>query len=370
MKSFYTAILKPLCLAVSIAGLISIANLANAQKATVAIPIGIGNPCNAASSDSVKYFDYNSGTNVLTHRSRCQPKLAAPGFSDNLSTISFNPFDGQLYFTQIALVSGIYNSYTYRWLPTACPGPGNLAVYRTFPNQFVASIEFDPATGLGYQINFVDTTGVPASNPDATGNVGQYSSGAIVNGNPAIAYYDVTNGNLKYVRSKDAVGNDWNTPVTVVNPNNIGQYVSMTIVNGNPAISYYDVTNGDLVYVRATDANGTAWGTPVNVETANNVGQFTSLTVVNGNPAISYFDVTNNDLRYVRATDASGTAWGTPVAVATAGTVGQYTSMKIVNGNPAISYYDIGNGNLMYVRATDVSGTAWGAPELWKQLIT
>jgi hypothetical protein len=128
-----------------------------AQKATVAIPIGIGFTCDQAftSRDSVKYFDYNSVSNIITHRSNCQPTLASPGFSAWLATISYNPYDGYLYFTQIANVGGTYNSYVYRWLPTTCPNLATLPVYQTFLNQFVAGVDFDPATGLGYQVNFV-----------------------------------------------------------------------------------------------------------------------------------------------------------------------------------------------------------------------
>ncbi len=142
-------------------GFLSFAGHLKAQNATVAIPVGIGSPCGASgtSKDSVKYFNYNSTTNVLTHRSLCKPILASPGFSDVFASITYNPFDTYLYFTQIAQVSGIYNSYTYRWLPTTCPNPGSLPVYKTFPNQFVAGVEFDPATGLAYQINFVDVGG-------------------------------------------------------------------------------------------------------------------------------------------------------------------------------------------------------------------
>jgi len=362
MKKFYFSPFTKYRIFILLVVLLSFAAQLNAQRATVAIPVGIGSPCGVTGSlkDSVKYFNYNSGTKTLTTKSICQPILAAPGFSDNLATITFNPFDGYLYFTQIKLVGGIYNSYTYRWLPTSCPNPGPLPVYKTFINQFVAGVEFDPATGLGYQINFVDSTGIPSVSPDATNNVGQYTSGAVVNGTPAISYYDVTNGDLKYVRATDASGTVWGTPATVSSAGNVGQYTSLAIVNGNPAIAYYDVTNGDLKYVRAADASGTVWGVPVTVEATNIVGQFASLTVVNGNPAISYYDVTNTDLRYVRASDANGTAWGLPVAFSSIANVGQYTSMAIVNGNPAISYYDVTNGDLAYIRAADVNGTAWG----------
>jgi hypothetical protein len=198
--------------------------------------------------------------------------------------------------------------------------------------------------------------------PDTTGTVGQNTSLVVINGSPAISYFDVTNGNLKYVRATDASGTAWGTPISIDTAGNVGQYTSLAVVNGNPAISYFDVTNGDLKYVRATDANGTAWGAPISIDTAGIVGRYTSLAVVNGNPAISYFDVTNFDLKYVRATDASGTAWGAPISIDTVGNVGQYTSLAVVNGNPAISYFDLTNFDLKYVRATDANGTAWGAP--------
>ena len=131
-----------------------------AQQATVSIPVGIGAPCDQNSSktyDSLKYFNFNGNINELSTRSICDPILSIvapwPGFSSILASITFNPHDQYLYFTQIAKVGAVYNSYTYRWLPTICPGVA-VPVYQTFNNQFVAGVEFDAATGLAYQINF------------------------------------------------------------------------------------------------------------------------------------------------------------------------------------------------------------------------
>lgn len=368
MRNLYNLTLKKVRLFISIV-LVSAGSISSAaaQNATASLPVALGSPCNVSfsstSNDSVKLFNYNAATNTLTHNSRCQPILAAPNFRDDLTGITYNPFDGNYYLQRIALASGIYNTYIFRWNPTTCPGPAPLSPYATFLNQFVVGLEFDPATGLAYQLNFIDTTGVPSSVVDATNNVGQYSSGVVLStGVPAMAYFDATNNDLKYARAKDPDGTDWYPAITVTSPTAIGNYVSIAIVNGNPAITYYDNTGGNLMYVRATDAAGTAWAAPVTVEAANNVGQFTSLAVVNGNPAISFYDITNGDLRYIRATDANGTAWGAGVAVATAGNVGQYSSLKVVNGNPAIAYYSVTGSDIIYVRATDVNGAAWGAP--------
>ena len=109
-------------------------------------------------------------------------------------------------------------------------------------------------------------------------------------------------------------------PIPTVNPNlgtggNIGKFSSLQIVNGNPAVCYYDGTRANLVYVRAIDASGTVWGTPLTLDITGDVGQYCSLQIVNGNPAVSYYDATNGDLKFVRATDASGTAWSAPVKI-------------------------------------------------------
>ncbi|MCB1208644.1 MAG: choice-of-anchor D domain-containing protein, partial [Verrucomicrobiales bacterium] len=199
-----------------------------------------------------------------------------------------------------------------------------------------------------------------------TSTRGDYTSLAVVNGKPAISYYDVTNGDLKYVIANDASASTWGTPVTVDATGDVGQYTSLAVVDGKPAISYYDVTNGDLKYVIANDASGSTWGTPISLDTAINSGQYASLAVVDGNPAISYHDFDNGDLKYVRANTASGTLvgdWGTPQTLDSTGIVGQFTSLLVVNGNPAISYYYPNNADLKYVRADDASGTSWGAQQ-------
>jgi hypothetical protein len=191
-------------------------------------------------------------------------------------------------------------------------------------------------------------------------DVGKFASLAVVDGNPAIAYFDDTNDDLKYVRASDAAGSSWGTPVTVDSGGDVGSYASLAVVDGNPAIAYYG--NGDLMYVRATDAAGSSWGTPVTVDSGGTVGLYASLAVVNGNPAIAYYDTTNDDLKYVRATDAAGSSWGTPVTVDSGGDVGWYASLAEVDGRPAIAYFDNNDKDLKYVRAGDASGSSWPTP--------
>jgi len=205
-------------------------------------------------------------------------------------------------------------------------------------------------------------------------NVGQYTSMAIVGGNPAISCYDVATQDLKFVRNSAADGSGTWTATTVDSTGNVGQYTSLVVLaNGNPAISYYDVTNTALKFAVNSQPDGSGTWTATIVDTgaiaANIVGQYTSMAIVNGNPAISYYDSTNGDLKYARnsAADGSGT-WaivsvdGTGIAPASSNSVGQYTSLAVIGGNPAIAYNDATATDLKYVRATDADGTAWGAP--------
>ncbi len=121
------------------------------SQATISNPIGIGRTC-GTTADSVKTWRYNGTTNTLQHTANCKPSLATPGFAASLSSVTFNPADQFLYYIRIRnMGGGIYNSYVYRWTPNTCP-TGNLAVYRTYNNQFIAGVEFDP-NGVGYQIN-------------------------------------------------------------------------------------------------------------------------------------------------------------------------------------------------------------------------
>jgi hypothetical protein len=192
----------------------------------------------------------------------------------------------------------------------------------------------------------------------------------LVNGNPAISYYIWGTNDLKYVRANDAAGSSWETPVVVDSDGDVGRYTSLALVDGNPAISYTDFDNQDLKYVRANDANGDDWGTPVTIDSTGDVGSYTSLAIVNGCPAISYTDWTNWDLKYARATTSTGGSasdWTQIVTVDSAGSVGESTSLAVVDGCPAISYYDSSNGDLKYARATTSTG---GSASDWTQIVT
>ena len=126
----------------------------------------------------------------------------------------------------------------------------------------------------------------------------------------------------------------------------VGQYASLAVIGPYPAIAYYDATNMDLKFVRASERDGAAWDPPVTVAGAGQVGRYASLADISGRPAIAFYDATNTGLRYVRASNDEGTAWETPVNVASAGDVGEFASLCAINDHPAIAYDDRTNGAL------------------------
>ncbi|GEP42198.1 autotransporter-associated beta strand repeat-containing protein [Brevifollis gellanilyticus] len=126
-------------------------------------------------------------------------------------------------------------------------------------------------------------------------------------------------GNPLLVGAVNARGAQWTLGGVMdasQNDPQVGTEASAMIVSGYPAVAYYDSTNQDLKYVRALDTRGAAWGAPVTISSRGNVGRNPSLQIINGNPGISYYDETNGMVMFVRSTDAQGVVWGTPISVA------------------------------------------------------
>ena len=171
------------------------------------------------------------------------------------------------------------------------------------------------------------------------------SSLAVVNGNPAISYYDWFQKNLKYVRASDAGGGSWGTPLAIDSAGDVGWHSSLAMVGGFPAIAYGDNTNDCLKYVRSGDAVGSSWGTPQIVDSGIEGHAEASLAVVSGNPAISFYTgYPEFDIKFALW---SGTSWSIDT-IDSEGQVGHYSSLAVMNGHPAISYCHYTNHALKF----------------------
>ena len=100
-----------------------------------------------------------------------------------------------------------------------------------------------------------------------------------------------------------APGYSW-TVVTVDAAGDVGEGASLLVVNGRPAIAYYDRTNGDLKYVRAADADGSVWGVPLVVASTGDVGVMPELAHRGGvtRPSPTSTSTTTRSATYGRTT--------------------------------------------------------------------
>ena len=191
---------------------------------------------------------------------------------------------------------------------------------------------------------------------DTTGNVGQYTSTTIgTDGFPVIAYYDVTNTDLKVIKCGNAACSS-NTVTTADTDG--GDHVSMAIgTDGLPVVSFVSVA-GKLRIVHCGNAACSSGNTAITpTGTAASSGMSSSIVIgKDGLPVISYRDNTNGDLAVYHCANISCTSGSTVTVDNAAGEQGYYASLKIgVDGLPIISYYTpMNNGDLKVVHCGNV----------------
>lgn len=210
----------------------------------------------------------------------------------------------------------------------------------------------------------------------------------------SIAYYDQSSQALKYAHCTTATCASPAPTITTIDGHgctvtscdttaDVGQYPSITCVTVNTQcdVSYYDVTNGNLKFIECTDVNCTTQGIiggPATLDgcsgcgTNGDVGAGTSIACADiADCGIAYYDSANSALKFILCAlaDCSSSTIKTVDGAAscftscsTTAAVGQYPSLSVVLSGltyvSEISYYDAGNGDLKFARC---SGTTNGA---------
>lgn len=197
------------------------------------------------------------------------------------------------------------------------------------------------------------------STVDSTGDVGAFNSMAVLPDNSIIiSYYDVTNGNLKTAKYKGSTGGGGVELNTVASAGDVGKFTSVAIAtDGMPVISYYDLTNGNLNIAKCTDISCATAVTPLNVDgSPADIGQYSSIAIgVDGLPIVSYYDVTNNDLKMAKCLNANcSIANGDYTVSRDTDNAGQYSSVIVgIDGLPVVVYYGIGNADVKFFKCND-----------------
>ena len=145
---------------------------------------------------------------------------------------------------------------------------------------------------------------------DSDGSVGTFASLRLTStGAPCIAYYDVDSKDLKYAW-RDS-GGIWLNAADQAHPSSktidsacdVGQYAALSIDPGDshPTIAYYDSTNGNLKYAEWSEA-ASLWVIGTVDAAAANVGQYASLGIdpVTMKMKIAYHDANGIDLLFIQ----------------------------------------------------------------------
>jgi subtilisin family serine protease len=165
-----------------------------------------------------------------------------------------------------------------------------------------------------------------------------------------LAYYDPARARLMFATQKS--DGTWTTPVVVDKTGDrVGSQLSLAIdQTGKAAIAYYNATEGDLKYAWYT---GTKWSNTT-LDSNKTVGMNPSLVFSDaGDPRISYYKKNGGDLK-LDSYDRTTGLW-TRTVLDSEGDVGLNSSIayQYTDSNSyvlAVAYSDKTNGNLKYWR--------------------
>lgn len=174
-------------------------------------------------------------------------------------------------------------------------------------------------------------------------------------GRPSVAYFDGTNGDLKYAHFD---GVRWTTELIDVK-NSVGLYPSIAFDrNELPVISYYRKTTGDLRVARMNDMG--TWDI-TEIDATGDVGRDTSISIdPNGRLGVAYADSSNGHLKYALY-NPNATQWANIVVDNSTQGVSFISTRFDPDNNPIISYYDATPADLKVAR---FAGRRWTAEKV------
>ena len=194
---------------------------------------------------------------------------------------------------------------------------------------------------------------------DSGGNLEGLPALAFGPAGPAIAYFDFSNGSLKFAYDSNDDGDFADTgEIHTVVSEGVGHWPSLAFGPLGPAISYYDAASEDLRFAYDTNGDGdfADTGEIQTVDSDGNVGLLSSLAFgPTGRPGISYSDCTNQDLKFAYdANDDGDFADPGEIQVVDNDNAGWWSSLAFGPLGPAISYHNYSNDDLKF--AYDANG--------------
>jgi hypothetical protein len=149
---------------------------------------------------------------------------------------------------------------------------------------------------------------------------------------------------------------DTSSFLPIDSPGVVGSSLSMVLgSDGRPSIAYYDATNGDLKYLHCLNDRCSLHTQPGLLDQAGVVGLNPSMSRnPNGGVNISYYDQTNTSLKFVSCLSVDCASPGIATTLENTGIVGLDSSVDYgVGGAVGVAYRDSSNARLMFLRCSN-----------------
>ena len=172
-------------------------------------------------------------------------------------------------------------------------------------------------------------------------------------GVPIVAYFEASQGDLRYVRCGNTSCSSGNTATTIQSTGNVGlsPRIALTAA-GNPMMAYL-ATSPKRVLYSACSGLTCAGVTTVTLATTPEVPEAPVLLLSGGVPIVIYYESVAKDLRAIRCSDASCAA-SIGATLAANGDVGRYAAGVVVAGGVTVAFREEGaNAGLKAVRCSD-----------------
>lgn len=170
------------------------------------------------------------------------------------------------------------------------------------------------------------------------------------------------NGYLRYGRLNGST-----LTTSTVDATTSSTWNSIAIMGSQPAIAYADETNNDLKYAAF---NGTTWALEA-ASSTNSLGDYTSLVAIGGQPTIFYYDRTGANASFISAAsfNQTPTAATTPYAGALSAQAGSTDPTNLATSTPAFSAIfndpDVSDTATKAQIELTTSAVTFGSPTHW-----
>ena len=172
-------------------------------------------------------------------------------------------------------------------------------------------------------------------------------------GNPIISFWDINTRSIKFSRR---VGGVWRTETVVGIDTNIEWKISMALrPDGQPAIAYSEIVNGDISHLKYTYYDGINWV----FQTVDSTGDFISPSLafgLDGNPRIAYANEITGSLYFAKF---DGTKWETETVPNGNGSIIRPSLSIGPNGKSFVSYVNQLNETSREVNVAVESVDGW-----------